>query len=113
MMTEGLKMATIQQMLEMERETLRQQLYLSGEVGRSESKNPDHMDIAQNYSDQERSQALHSLEQQHLARIEAALQAIAEGNYGRCQQCHQHIPLERLYILPYAIMCVQCQAQHD
>jgi len=112
MMTESLNIATIQQMLEREREKLRQQLNVSAEDGRSESKNPDHMDMAQSYSDQERSRALHLLEQQHLVQVEAALQAIEAGTYGRCQHCQQPIPLERLQILPHAMMCVSCQAQY-
>lgn len=112
MMVEDLNMTTIQQMLEAEREKLRQQLNISVEDDRSESKNLDHMDIAQAYSDQERSRALHLLDKKQLGQVEAALQAIAEGNYGRCQHCHQPIPFERLQILPYATMCVNCQAQY-
>ena len=111
-MTESLNMAMIQQMLEEEREKLRQQLQILSGNGHTESKNPDQMDIAQAYSDQERSRALQTFEQKHLDQVEAALQAIAEGSYGRCQHCHQPIPLERLQILPHAMMCVSCQAQY-
>ena len=41
--------------------------------------------IAQAYSDQERFHAVQILEQEHLDQITVALQAIAEGSYGRCQ----------------------------
>ncbi|UCC52776.1 MAG: TraR/DksA C4-type zinc finger protein [Anaerolineaceae bacterium] len=109
-MTESLNTKMIQQMLEEEREKLRQQLQISSGDGRAEAKNPDHMDIAQAYSDQERFHAVQTLEQEHLDQVEAALQAIVEGSYGRCQHCHQPIPLERLQVLPYATMCVSCQA---
>ena len=112
-MIEDPNITTIQQTLEGERERLRQQLQVSSGSDQTKSKNPDHMDIAQAYSDQERFHALLTLEQKQLAQVEAALKAIAEGRYGRCQHCHQPIPLERLQILPHAMMCVNCQAQHD
>jgi RNA polymerase-binding transcription factor len=110
--TESLNIEIIKQMLEEERENLRQQLQISSEDGRTESKNPDHMDMAEAYSDHERFHALHALEQKQLDQIEAALQAIAAGTYGRCQHCHQPILLERLQALPYATMCVTCQSQY-
>ena len=111
-MTESLNIETIQRMLEEEREKLRQQLQVSSGNGRTESINPDHMDIAEAYSDHERFHALQVLEQKQLDQVEAALRAIAAGSYGRCQHCHQPIPFERLQILPYATMCVNCQAQY-
>jgi len=112
-MTESLDMAMIQRILEGEREKLRQQLQILSGNGHTESKNPDQMDIAQAYSDQERSRALQTFEQKHLNQVEAALQAIADGSYGRCQHCQQPIPLERLQALPTAMMCVACQAHHS
>lgn len=111
-MTESLNIETIQQMLEEEREKLRQQLQISSGNSSDDSKNPDQMDMAQAYSDQERDNTLHTFEQKHLDQVEAALQAMAEGSYGRCQHCHRPIPLERLQALPYATMCVSCQAKH-
>ena len=110
-MIESLNMKMIQQMLEEKRAELRQQLQISSRDGHAEAKNPDYMDVAQAYSDQERFHAVQILEKAHLDQVEAALQAIAEGSYGRCQHCHQPIPLERLQVLPDATMCVTCQAQ--
>jgi RNA polymerase-binding protein DksA len=112
-MKESLNMGMIQQMLEEEGEKLRQRSQRSSGNGRIESQNPDHMDIAQAYNDQERFHAVQILEQEHIDQIAVALQAIAEGSYGRCQHCHKPIPLERLQILPYATMCVSCQTKHS
>lgn len=111
-MTESLNTEMIRQILEEECEKLRQRSHKSSGTGRAESKNPDHMDIAQGYSDQERYHAIHILEQEHIDQIADALQAITEGSYGRCQHCHKPIPRERLQALPYATMCVSCQTQH-
>ena len=49
--------------------------------------------------------------QQKLARIEAALERLANDRYGRCQNCNQRIDPERLEILPYAELCIGCQRQ--
>lgn len=44
-----------------------------------------------------------------LDRIDAAIRAIAEGTYGKCESCGGRIPDERLEIVPYADKCVECQ----
>jgi RNA polymerase-binding transcription factor DksA len=44
-----------------------------------------------------------------LAEIEAALQRIELGCYGRCQRCGDAIPPERLEALPMAGLCMFCQ----
>ncbi|MEV4619045.1 TraR/DksA C4-type zinc finger protein [Asanoa sp. NPDC049573] len=44
-----------------------------------------------------------------LAETAEALQRMNEGTYGICQHCGQHIPLERLEILPSTRYCVPCQ----
>jgi len=42
--------------------------------------------------------------------IDRALEKIADGSYGICEQCHQPIPDARLEALPYASMCVACKS---
>ena len=42
--------------------------------------------------------------------IDAALDRIADGTYGRCAVCGTDIPIERLEIRPSAASCVACQA---
>jgi DnaK suppressor protein len=42
--------------------------------------------------------------------IDAALDRIADGTYGRCAVCGTDIPIERLEIRPSAAGCVACQA---
>ena len=112
-MSDTLNMEMIQQTLEEEKEKLQKQLQTFSGNDPTADKNLDQMDIAQVYSDQGLSQALQLSERKHLAQVEVALQAIAAGSYGRCQHCHEPIPLERLEIMPNATMCVNCQAQSD
>ena len=42
--------------------------------------------------------------------IDAALDRIADGTYGRCTHCGIVIPIERLEFRPSASGCVACQA---
>jgi DnaK suppressor protein len=106
-------MEMIQQALEEEKEKLQKQLQTFSENDPTTDKNLDQMDIAQVYSDQGISHAMQMSERKQLAQVEAALQAIVNGSYGRCQHCNQPISLDRLQAMPSATMCVSCQKQHD
>ncbi|NEK58838.1 conjugal transfer protein TraR [Geodermatophilus sabuli] len=44
--------------------------------------------------------------------IDAALDRIDTGTYGRCVHCGSAIPVERLEFRPFAAGCVSCQ-QHE
>lgn len=48
-----------------------------------------------------------------LAEIEEALRMMDEGNYGRCQNCDQPIPVARLRAIPTATYCVKCRTELD
>jgi DnaK suppressor protein len=45
-----------------------------------------------------------------LQRVDAALQRIADGSYGRCTDCGEPIPTRRLRAQPSAARCARCQA---
>ena len=46
--------------------------------------------------------------QQHLAEIEAALEQLDMGIYGRCERCGKPIEPERLAVLSHTTVCSQC-----
>jgi len=46
---------------------------------------------------------------QALADIERALGAIRAGQYGRCEDCGEAIPLAVLRVVPQSRRCVECQ----
>jgi DnaK suppressor protein len=48
-----------------------------------------------------------------LAQIEAALDRIEEGTYGRCIRCEEHIPADRLEAIPQAPYCMECQRTEE
>ncbi|TXI59907.1 MAG: TraR/DksA family transcriptional regulator [Limnohabitans sp.] len=53
--------------------------------------------------------AMNEHETAELAAIDAALDRIAQGLYGQCQDCGATIPQARLDAYPMALRCVGCQ----
>jgi RNA polymerase-binding transcription factor DksA len=60
--------------------------------------------------DREFALSLVSNEQEALYEIEEALKRMEDGTYGVCEMCEKIIRKERLKAVPFARMCVQCQA---
>lgn len=46
-----------------------------------------------------------------LGKVERALARIEEGGYGICESCGKAIPMERLDVLPYSTLCVDCASK--
>ena len=48
-------------------------------------------------------------------RIDAALEQLAQGVYGRCTRCHSRISAARLRAMPFAVCCQACETarEHD
>lgn len=55
--------------------------------------------------------ALRTQAQNHLADVDAALQRLAAGRYGLCEQCGQPIGEERLAALPAVRLCITCASR--
>jgi len=45
--------------------------------------------------------------------IDDALERLAKGEYGRCQECGEMIPEGRLKVRPYAVFCIKCKTKHE
>lgn len=43
-----------------------------------------------------------------LGKVERALEIVSAGSYGICESCGKSIPLNRLDVLPYVTLCVDC-----
>ena len=56
---------------------------------------------------------LTALEARELRKIEAAMQAMRDGYYGKCVACEKKIPVARLNALPHTTMCVGCQTEAE
>jgi DnaK suppressor protein len=48
-----------------------------------------------------------------LLKIDASLRKLAEGTYGICEECGEEISPERLKVLPFAILCRDCQERNE
>ena len=55
--------------------------------------------------------AAHDQAQVVLADVERAQSKLADGSYGTCDACGAEIASERLYALPWAVLCVGCATQ--
>jgi RNA polymerase-binding protein DksA len=62
---------------------------------------------ADNY-EHELTRCLLQNQEQTLAEIDAALERIEQGKFGRCEECGEAIPRARLQALPYTRHCVSC-----
>ena len=98
---------------------------LRGEMGRmadaalSQSRSetsslPVHLaDLGSDNFEQELTLSLVGSEKEALDKIEAALDRIADGSYGKCEDCGKKIPEPRLEAIPYTSSCVQCAAVQE
>ncbi len=50
---------------------------------------------------------------QELRAIEAAVQRVADGSYGRCEHCGAPIEFRRLKLTPFANRCFDCQSAFE
>ena len=71
----------------------------------------DEVDFALDAAQDEISSQLAEVESRELANIEAALEKMRDGTYGKCEGCAENIPLVRIQALPYAIHCIECQTE--
>ena len=75
---------------------------------------PNHMaELGSGNFDQGLTLSLLGNEQDTLDQIEAAIERIEDGSFGRCEECGAKIPQSRLKAIPYAALCVQCATQQE
>lgn len=70
-------------------------------------------DLAVALTDRETSGMLVHLLDESREQVERALDRIANGSYGTCEDCGSGIPPERLKVRPEATRCVSCQSRWD
>lgn len=46
-----------------------------------------------------------------LSKVDRALDRVEAGTYGTCEVCGKAIPVERLEVLPYSTLCVECASR--
>jgi DnaK suppressor protein len=63
--------------------------------------------------DQEFTLSILRREEGALGQIEAAIERIENGSYGRCETCGVPLTKSRLDAIPYAAECVRCASQQE
>jgi len=69
---------------------------------------PDNLDRAADLEPHDVLENLQAAEARELAEIEAALQRLESGTYGRCERCGGFIGMLRLRAVPEARFCMGC-----
>ena len=86
---------------------------LNKDHSRTTSMPTDMAELGSGNFDQEFTLSLLGSENDTLDQIEAAIERIEDGSYGRCEECGGKIPKSRLEALPYAALCVCCDSQQE
>ena len=73
----------------------------------------DSADAASDYYERELAWGLSETERSRLQEVEDALERIDNGTYGKCEVCGLLISVPRLEALPFAKLCVECQAKGE
>ncbi len=99
-------------LLQMKDDTLREisKAMKSGTDASSGEPSGDIYDQASSERDRELGLILGDREREKVRNIDEALQRIADGEYGICEECEEEIPLGRLKVVPFARYCVKCKA---
>jgi DnaK suppressor protein len=85
-----------------------------GEASGNLSNTPLHLaDLGTDNYEQELTLSLLENEDQTLEAIRAAMDRIDNGTFGRCERCDRPISKERLNVLPFTSLCVDCARQAE
>ena len=81
----------------------------NGDELQEENSDNNLADTATETLDREIDSTLEENSENVLAAIDAALQRIQEGTFGKCVNCAKDIAEERLAALPWATLCIDCR----
>ena len=86
----------------------------SGMEGSDSNGMPIHMaELGSDNFEQEFTLGLMEAEEDTLTLIEAALDRIDRGSYGRCVECDGQITKARLNAIPYTPVCIKCAEKRE
>ena len=86
----------------------------SGMEGSDSNAMPIHMaELGSDNFEQEFTLGLMEAEEDTLTLIEAALERVDRGSFGRCVECEGQISKARLNAIPYTPVCIKCAEQRE
>ena len=80
---------------------------------RSQDKDPEYEEGAQVKVADDVLTALSETARREVMQIDAALGRMDEGEYGKCVDCGQEIPIERLRALPFTLRCQEDEEERE
>ena len=83
------------------------------ETGAAKSEIGDIYDLASNERERELTLTLGDRDRGKLSEIEDALERIGDGTYGECEECGEPISDNRLRVLPFTKVCIECQSKKE
>lgn len=86
---------------------------LTGDVHVDPDDFPDEIDTAASEVNLQFTGRLREREQGLLAKIDAALEKIENGEYGECMSCGEDIGVKRLKARPVAELCIDCKSEQE
>jgi len=108
--------ALLQQLLEMRQHELDRRVAMR-QGGRSERASEtlrqDNDDVPQRASDREIDLVRADRDVEELGAVSDALARVHDADFGRCADCGDAIPFDRLKLEPWALRCVNCEAKRE
>jgi DnaK suppressor protein len=86
---------------------------LAGDIHVDPDDFPDEIDIASSEVNLQFAGRLREREQGLLAKIDAAIKKIENGEYGECRVCGEAIGVARLRARPVAELCIECKSEQE
>jgi len=84
------------------------------DTGQDQSTVPSHpAELASDTSEKDLAYGRMESHTQELKEIQEAFERIDDGTFGLCEKCERLIPKERLKAIPFARLCVKCQAREE
>ena len=74
---------------------------------------PDEIDLASSEYQQSMVFRLRDREKYLLEKIDKALERIADGTFGLCEQCEEEISVKRLEARPVTTLCIRCKEEQE
>ena len=74
---------------------------------------PDPSDRATLESDRNFTLRIRDRERKLIVKIDKALQRIADGEFGICEECGEEIGVERLKVRPVTTLCIACKQEQE
>ena len=118
-MTSHLSRTAFKRMLQRKREEIIRssadlmKKFMSSESRRTIAEGLEEGDCSVFYQFEHMSRRDFETQRENIREIELALTRLNEGNYGFCEECGHEIRMERLEVIPFALLCTDCQGYKE